>query len=106
MAISDLETADYAGFPFARSMQKMGVDGILRRTAVGDTVDVIAMMIASGRYVGFLADHYVETLANRHEFRKILPQDFSFPVTIEVIYRQGATSRLLSGLIERIFPGH
>lgn len=103
ITVQDLETVDYAGYAFAQGMKKMGVDGILRRTAVADNVDLIAMMIASGRYVGFLPDAYVESAGIGADFRRILEEQFSYPVEVAVIHRTGSTSRILNGLVDAIF---
>ncbi len=84
-------------------MKKLGVDGILRRTAVGDTLDVIAAMVASGRYVGFLPDRYVNEMPIGADMRKILPQNFSYNVDIAVVHRTGVESRKLDGFIASIF---
>lgn len=102
--VTDLETADYVGYAFARGMKKMGVDGILRRTAVADNIDLIATMIASGHYVGFLPDKYVELMPIAKDFRKILSDMFLYTVDVSVIYRTGNNSRILNGFINSIFP--
>ena len=102
IAVADLETADYAGYPFARGMKKMGVDGILRRTAVADNVDLIAMMIASGHYIGFLPDRYVEVAPVGHELRRILGDTFSYNAEVAVIQRSGNNSRMINGLVNSI----
>ncbi len=102
ISVTDLETADYAGYPFARGMKKMGVDGILRRTAVGDNIDLIAMMIASGHYVGFLPDRYVEAAPAGRELRRILSDTLSYNSEISAIQRNGNNSGMINGLINSI----
>jgi len=104
ITLTDLETANYAGYHFARGMKKMGVDGILRRTAVGDSVDLIAAMVASGHYVGFLPDHYVETMPIGADLRPILTDDFSYSVEVAVVHRSGNHSRMVSGFLQSLFP--
>jgi DNA-binding transcriptional LysR family regulator len=103
IALTDLETVNYAGYPFARGMKKMGVDGILSRTAVGDTLDLIATMVASGHYVGFLPDRFVETAPIGRDLRRILPEVFSYDVDIAVIHRSGNNSRMVNGFLASMF---
>jgi len=99
---TDLETVNYAGYPFARGMKKMGIDGILRRTAVGDTLDLIAMMVASGHYVGFLPDRFVASSPIGRELRPILPEIFSYDVDVAVIHRSGNNSRMVNGFLTSV----
>lgn len=102
ITVADLETADFAGYPFARGMKKMGVDGIFRRTAVADSFDLIATMVASGHYVGFLPDRYVEEAPIGRGLRKILGDAFTYNVETAVIQRSGNTSRMANGFIDSI----
>lgn len=100
---TDLERVNYAGYPFARGMKKMGIDGILRRTAVGDTIDIIATMVASGHYVGFLPDRFVANAPIGKDFRRVLPEVFSYAVDIAVINRSGNNSRMVHGFLSSIY---
>lgn len=98
----DIASFDFVGYPFEHEMERLGVSGLLRRTATVTHMEAIAMLIASGRYLGFLTEHYVSAFGTGKRFRKIAPETFSYASKISVITRQGAVAPLVAAFIDHV----
>ncbi|WP_067733490.1 LysR family transcriptional regulator [Novosphingobium naphthalenivorans] len=101
---ADLSRYEMVGYPMANLMEKMGVKGIFTRTATANNLELIAMMIHSDSYVGFLPEAYVETLWCGDRFRAIAPETFSFSSRISAITRSGAVPPLARAFVDRLVP--
>lgn len=100
----DLSAFEMAGYPMAHMMEKMGVSGLLNRTATANHMESIAMMVNSDAYLGFLPRNYVEALWCGDRFRAIAPETFNFSSQISAITRNGAISPLISAFVECLLP--
>lgn len=99
---ADIAACEFVGYPFEQEMEKLGVRGLLKQTATVTQMESIAMMVASGRYLGFLPEHYVEALGRGRGFRKVAPETFSYASEISLITRQGVVPPLVAAFINHV----
>jgi DNA-binding transcriptional LysR family regulator len=99
---ADIASYEFVGYPFEQEMDKLGVRGLLKQTATVTQMESIAMLIASGRYLGFLPEHYVEALGRGKGFRKIAPETFSYASSISLITRQGVVPPLVAAFVKAV----
>jgi DNA-binding transcriptional LysR family regulator len=98
----DLGTFEFAGYPMVHVMEGMGIGGIFRRTATTNNMEIIAMLVSSGAYLGFLPQHYVSSLKEEGRFRAIAPEQFHFESRISAITRSGPVSPLVSSFLAQL----
>ncbi|PXA70295.1 LysR family transcriptional regulator [Caulobacter sp. D4A] len=100
--LEDIASYDFVGYPFEHEMERLGVSGLLKRTATVTHMESIAMMIASGRYLGFLTEHQVAGMGGGKRFHKVAPETFSYASKISVITRQGHPPPLVAAFIQQV----
>lgn len=83
-----LEDHKYAGYAFNSPNLKAGMGLGLRRAARVEEEEALALLIQSGRYIGFLADHVAETLVANGGVRPIAPRESSYTSTFAAITRK------------------
>jgi DNA-binding transcriptional LysR family regulator len=98
----DIASYDFVGYPFEHEMEKLGVSGLLKRTATVTHMEALIMMIGSGRYLGFLTDHYVASHPDAKRFHKISPDTFGYASNISIITRHGKLSPLISAFVGQV----
>lgn len=88
---------DYVGYSFTDDPDRHsnGLKGVLRPAAGVDHMEGVATLIGTGRFIGFLPDHYVDALWRCSDFQKIRPDIFTFSTDIELISHHGAGSPLV-----------
>lgn len=67
---------DYAGLTSAHGGPRAKYTRFLRRTATVDHIEALAILVACGRYIGFLPDHYVASTPALSGLVPILPRLF------------------------------
>jgi DNA-binding transcriptional LysR family regulator len=92
---------DFAGFSYLDDSE-FGAAASLRKTASVDCMEALATLISTGCFIGFLPDHYVQSVWRLRQFRPILPEVFSYAVDIDLITRSGTTSPLVLALLEHL----
>jgi DNA-binding transcriptional LysR family regulator len=97
----DVCQCDFVGFSYLDDSQ-VGPAASLLKTASADCMEALATLISTGCFVGFLPDHYVQSVWRLKQFRPILPEVFSFAVDIELVTRTGATSPLVLALLDHL----
>lgn len=98
----DLNDFEFSGYPMAQIMEGMGVNGLLHRTATTNNMEIIAMLVASGAYLGFLPDHYVEALKHGDRFRPIATDKFQVKSQISTIRRTGPVPPLVRNFLGQL----
>lgn len=90
LTAQDLNLADhkYAGYAFNSPNMKAGIDLGITRAAKVQEEEALALLIQSGRYLGFLADHVAETFLRKGTVRPIAPADTAYSSTFAVITRK------------------
>ncbi|ODU22873.1 MAG: hypothetical protein ABS87_00280 [Sphingomonas sp. SCN 67-18] len=98
----NLGNYEFAGYPMIHVMEGMGIDGLLLRTATTNNMEIIAMLVSSGAYLGFLPLHYVKSLKDEDRFQAIAPEKFHFESRISAITRSGPVSPLVSSFLAQL----
>lgn len=90
LTATDLNLADhkYAGYAFNSPNMKAGIDLGITRAAKVQEEEALSLLIQSGRYLGFLADHVAETFLRKGAVRPIAPKDTSYTSTFAAITRK------------------
>jgi DNA-binding transcriptional LysR family regulator len=57
-------------------------------TAVATQVEAVAIMIKTGRYLGYLPVHWARSYVERGEMRSIKRQEFSIATPVKLLYKQ------------------
>jgi len=55
-------------------------------------MEAVALLMCSGKFLGSLPDHYVESYWRLQTFKPLLPETFGYTTDIEIIARRDATS--------------
>lgn len=92
---------DFAGFSYIDDSEQ-GVGSRLTRTASVDCMEALATLISTGCFIGFLPDHYVQSVWRLRQFRPILPEIFSYAVDINFVTQSTATSPLVLALMDHL----
>ena len=90
LTAQDLNLADhkYAGYAFNSPNMKAGIELGITRAAKVQEEEALSLLIQSGRYLGFLADHVAETFLRKGTVRAIAPADTSYTSTFAAITRK------------------
>ncbi len=83
----ELRGQDYAGLAFHSPNMEVTHRFGLRRTATVTDQEALALLILSGRYLGFLPDHYADIFLRNGRLRRVGPDDASYPVQFVAITR-------------------
>lgn len=78
----------YAGYAFNSPNLKAGQSLGINREARVDEEEALVLLIQSGRYLGFLADHVAENFLRKGTMREIAPSDTSYSSTFAAITRK------------------
>ena len=79
----------------------------MTRHATGYDQEAIAMLILSGRYIGYLPDHYAEQFIGMDTMRLIGANTFHYTCEFSAILRQSPrASRVVATLLECLRQAH
>lgn len=84
----DLSKYKYAGFGFNSPNMKAGQDLGLRRAARVQEEEALSLLIQSGCYVGYLADHVAETFLSKGKVKPIAAEKTSYVSHFAAISRK------------------
>ncbi|MEM7522541.1 MAG: LysR family transcriptional regulator [Pseudomonadota bacterium] len=84
----DLFRYKYAGYGFNSPNMKAGRGLGLRRSARVKEEEALCLLIQSGKYLGFLADHVAETFVAKREMWAVCPEEASYSTTFGAITRK------------------
>ncbi|MEM7320040.1 MAG: LysR family transcriptional regulator [Pseudomonadota bacterium] len=84
----DLTQYKYAGYSFNSPNLRAGNRLGLKRSAKVREEEALCLLVQSGCYVGFLADHVAETFASEEKVWPILPKESAYNVTFAAITRK------------------
>ncbi len=90
----DLRAWPFAGLGYHSPNMDLGHRARLRRKATGFDQEAIATLILSGRYLGFLPEHYAEAFERRGQMRVLHPELFFYACEfVSVLRRSPQPSR-------------
>lgn len=84
----DLASHKYAGYSFNSPNMHAGRDLGLKRSARVKEEEALVLLIQSGCYIGYLADHVAETLLSKGKVWPICPNETSYSTTFGAITRK------------------
>lgn len=103
----DIEQSKYAGIGFHSPNMMVSHQLKLRRSADAYDEEALAALILSGRYIGFLPDHYAKSLVERGEMRRLRPDVYHYQSDHAVIVRRSPRpSRLISEFVTCLRSAH
>lgn len=83
----DIRQCKYAGIGFHSPNMMVSHHLKLKRSADVYDEEALATLILSGRYIGFLPDHYAKSFVERGLMRRVCPDSYHFPSDHAAIVR-------------------
>ena len=103
----EIRNAKYAGLSFNSPNMIVGQRKKLVRSAEAQDEDALAVLILSGRYIGFLPDHAAKAFVDRGEMRAIGGRQYSYLSRHAAITRRyQEPSRVLTKFFECLATAH
>lgn len=93
----DLELGNYDAIApsFRMTAEGIGMHQMLNCTATASDREGIAFLILTGRFIGFLPDHYAAQWVDKNMMRAIAPDRFHFSSKIAIVTRSGRRSNAI-----------
>jgi len=97
----------YAGLSFHSPNMETGRKHGLEKSAVANDQEGIATLIRSGRYIGYLPDHYAAPFVASGAMRQIEQSAFDYHCEFAALYRKSpAPTRLVRGFLGALQESH
>lgn len=77
------------------SLTDLGTKGFKHSTATVDNMEAQLMLILSGKYVGYLPEHYAHPWLEEGRLRVIMPGEFGYQAPFSAIFRRGRSQEPL-----------
>lgn len=103
----DLAAYKYAGYGFNSPNMRAGLNIGAERAASVKEEEALVLLIQSGRYLGYLADHVAATLSDSEEVWPVLTKDTSYTVEFAAVIRKRThTDRKTDTLLQCLIDAH
>ena len=89
IATADLVRSQYVKKGYAVNSDLQQANTAMGKRVVGFHVEAFALLILSGRYIGFLPEHYAAIWEDKGEMRKLHPKRYEAIVNFSVMTAQG-----------------
>jgi len=83
-----LAQAEFVEHAYAVHTAKPKLLGLRNVTAVATQVEAVAILIKTGRYLGYLPTHWARSYVERGEMRSVMAQTFGIATPFKLLYRQ------------------
>jgi DNA-binding transcriptional LysR family regulator len=104
---SDMHPYDFAALGHHSPNMKITREMRLSRKATGFDQEAIATLILSGRYLGFLPDHYAQGFVARNLMRVVKPKQFNYTCSfVGILSRSPQPSRVCLAFWECLLQAH
>lgn len=80
--------------------------GFRHSTATVENMEAQLALILSGKFIGFLPDHYAQHLVDENRLRPLLPSEFGYQAPFSLIIRRGRSREPLIRHIRDLFVRH
>lgn len=77
------------------SSSDLGRKGFKRSAASAESMEAQLMLILSGKYVGYLPEHYALPWVQSHKLRALLPTEYGYQAPFSLIFRRGRSKEPL-----------
>ena len=102
-----LETAEVITSNYMRDKEVRNDDLNYPNSATAYQDEGIAHLILSGKFIGYLPEHYANFWVEKGLFKSILPNKYSYDIPVSLIYsKNNITSPLAKAIIEEIKRCH
>lgn len=102
-----LRTHPFAGLGYHSPNMEISQQVRLSRAATGYDQESIATLILSGKYLGFLPDHYAQTFVQSGQMRAIKPELFRYTCSFfSIVRRSPQASRVTRAFEECLVAAH
>lgn len=71
------------------SSSDLGRRGFRQSTATVESMEAQLLLILSGKYIGYLPDHYAQPWLNQQRLRVLLPEQYGYQAPFSLIFRRG-----------------
>ncbi|MDP5217979.1 LysR family transcriptional regulator [Ruegeria sp. 2205SS24-7] len=88
LTLDDVRAARYAGISVNSPNLKFGQSLKLRRAAKVQSEHALSILILSGRYIGFLPDHFTRSFVEQGQMKMILPEMLHYRATFSAVNRR------------------
>lgn len=107
VAAEEIRSQPYAGLSFHSPNMESGRRHELNKCAVANDQEGIATLIRSGRFIGYLPDHYAEPFVQRDQIRRLQLSEFDYRCEFAALYRRSpAPTRLLQTFLAALIRSH
>ena len=107
IALEDLAGADYVMRGYLRESQRVPQHVSFNSCAVAHNIEGVATLVLTGRYLGYLPEHYAESWVQQGRMRRVLPEAFSHDVAFKILVLKGKRrSRVVEALVEELLSAH
>lgn len=104
---NELKAERFAGLGYHSPNMELAHGHRIPRAATGFDQESIATLILSGRYVGFLPDHYAETFVRGGRMQAVNPRQLTYPAHfVSVLRRSPQASRATRVLVDCLSEVH
>ncbi|WP_426119410.1 LysR family transcriptional regulator [Pseudomonas sp. DSP3-2-2] len=83
-----LAEAEFVEHAYAVHTSKPKLLGLRNVTAVATQVEAVAILIKTGRYLGYLPTHWAASYVDRGDMRSVMAQKYSIATPFKLLYRQ------------------
>lgn len=107
MTWADVRTHHFAGLGYHSPNMEISQQVRLSRKATGYDQESIATLILSGKYLGFLPDHYAEAFVRNGQMRAVKPELFRYACSFfSIVRRSPQPSRVTRAFQECLLKAH
>jgi len=107
IALQDLAGADYVMRGYLRESQRVPQHVSFNACAVAHNIEGVATLVLTGRYLGYLPEHYAERWVQQGRLRRLLPEAFSHDVAFKILVLRGKRrTRVVEALVEELLSAH
>ncbi|MES2899910.1 MAG: LysR family transcriptional regulator [Pseudomonadota bacterium] len=100
--LGDIGILDLVEDPYTDSLPMHKSAAAFRRAARADSLEGVALLVASGDYVGFLPDHFAAVMREQAGFKRIRPDLFSYEQGIDLVWRSGPMNPFVQGVFAEL----
>lgn len=80
--------------------------GFSHSTATVDSMEAQLILILSGKYVGYLPEHYADPWVKERRLRALLPSEFGYQAPFSMICRRGRSKELFIRTVRELLKEH
>lgn len=107
LQLDDLVDVEYVTRGYLRESQVTQRHVSFNFSATAHSIEGIALLILSGKYIGYLPDHYASQWAQRRRMRKVLPSFFTYEVDSKgITLRNKSQTKALATLLSLLGNFH